>query len=329
MMKILLFFTTILLIMGHVSSATDTVTGGSVIINCNYEGPAESTKSFCKKTDNECTNLTTAQDHLWIPDMRISMYDNKSVGLLSVLIRNLTINDAGKYKFKAGSKCSGDVTLHVQHEPCCGRLEKQTAYLGGTVNIRCKHPEKYKDFPKLLFKVCNGSLESVFPTQGATKGERFSLSVNTQENVFTVTIINVNKHDDGVYFCGVGSKLEKISYSSLLTEVHLHVTDSNIIIIVCVCLTLLLAGGLGFLLLRRRRNKTEGSIPSSHQTNTRDSDEVPTSAYYETIKDSDISSRAQSPVSLNTVYATAHLPTSPSDRDFYTLVELPKSSTKP
>ncbi|XP_051993912.1 uncharacterized protein LOC127651902 [Xyrauchen texanus] len=337
-MKILLFFTTILLIMGHVSCTTDNVTGitgGSVIINCKYEDNKKSPKSFCKDTDDECTTVTTAQDNLWIPDKRFSMYDNKSVGFLSVLIRNLTITDTGEYKFKAGSKCSEDVKLHVQHEPCCGTLEKQTADLGGTVTIRCKYPETYKDFAKLLFKVQNGSLQSISSTRGATTGDRFFQNVNFQENVFTVTIINVNKHDDGVYVCGVFITFGEISYNSLLTEVHLHITDptgasdSNIIIVVCVCLTLLLAGGLSFLLLRRRCNKTEGSIPSSHQTNTRDSDEVSSSVYYETIKDSDIGSSAQSPVRLNTVYATAHLPTSPSDRDFYTLAELPKSSTKP
>ncbi|XP_051993913.1 polymeric immunoglobulin receptor-like [Xyrauchen texanus] len=290
MMKILLLFFTIL-IMGHVSCTTDNVTGitgGSVIVTFKTpENSRQSPKSFCKKTDDECTTVTTAQDHLWIPDKRFSMTENKSVGFLSVLIRNLTITDTGEYKFKAGSKWSEDVTLHVQHEPCCGTLEKQTADLGGTVTIRCKYPETYKYFAKLLFKVQNGSLQTISSTRGATTGDRFSLNVNWQENVFTVTIINVNKHDDGVYVCGAFNTFGEISYNSLLTEVHLHITDPTgasdiyVIIIMSVCLTLLLIGGLSLLLLKLRRDESNGSISSPNQTNTRDCDEVCTTVYYE------------------------------------------------
>ncbi|XP_051561559.1 uncharacterized protein LOC127445483 [Myxocyprinus asiaticus] len=289
MMKILLFFT--ILIMGHVSSATDNVTGiagGSVFVTFKYpENAKESTKIFCKLSDNECTTLTMAQDHLWIPDKRFSMTDNKSAGYLSVLIRNLTINDTGEYKYKADSKWSENVTLHVQHEPCCGKLEKQTAYLAGTVIISCKYPEAYKYFAKLLFKVHNGSLQSIFPTRGATKGERFFLNENLQENVFTVTIIYVNKHDDGVYFCGIFSTLGEISYGPLFTEIHLHITEPTgasgifVIIIVSVCLTLLLTGGLSLLLLKLRRDETGGSISSPNQRNTKDCDEVFTTVHYE------------------------------------------------
>ncbi|XP_051983458.1 uncharacterized protein LOC127644357 isoform X2 [Xyrauchen texanus] len=169
---------------------------------------------------------------------------------------------------------------------------------------------------------------------GNTWSEDVTLNVqqDSQENVFTVTIINVNRGDEGIYFCGICNSSGTVCTSSLLTEVHLHVTDFSVIITVCVCLTLLLAGVLSLLLLFKRRcNKNEGSIPSSHQTSTRESDEAAASVYYETIKDSDVKSRtlnssAQSPASLNMVYSTADLPKRPSDRDFYTLAELPKTS---
>ncbi len=108
-------------------------------------------------------------------------------------------------------------------ELCCGTSEEQTAYLGGTALIRCKYPEKYKDHVKQLFKVQNGSLHSYFTR------ERFSLDESKQEHVFTVSIVNVSRHDDGVYFCGahVKNHLTTISYSPLFTEIQLHVTGEE------------------------------------------------------------------------------------------------------
>ncbi|XP_051983457.1 polymeric immunoglobulin receptor-like isoform X1 [Xyrauchen texanus] len=335
MMKILLFFT--ILIMGHVGGATDTgigITGGGVIILFKYpENTKESVKRFCKVSDDECTTLATPQDHLWIPEERFSMTDNMTLKFINVLIRNLTINDTGQYKCKVGNTWSEDVTLNVQQEPYSGTSKGPSSYLRGTVKIRCKYPEKYKDFLKNLYKVHNRSLHSVIAAFGVSHTQgRYSLIVDSQENVFTVTIINVNRGDEGIYFCGICNSSGTVCTSSLLTEVHLHVTDFSVIITVCVCLTLLLAGVLSLLLLFKRRcNKNEGSIPSSHQTSTRESDEAAASVYYETIKDSDVKSRtlnssAQSPASLNMVYSTADLPKRPSDRDFYTLAELPKTS---
>ncbi len=108
-------------------------------------------------------------------------------------------------------------------ELCCGTSEEQTAYLGGTALIRCKYPEEYKDHLKQLFKVQNGSLRSYLTL------ERFSLDESKQEHVFTVSIVNVNRHDDGVYLCGahVKNHLTEISYSPLFTEIQLHVTGEE------------------------------------------------------------------------------------------------------
>ncbi|XP_016374877.1 uncharacterized protein LOC107713780 [Sinocyclocheilus rhinocerous] len=98
---------------------------------------------------------------------------------------------------------------------------------------------------------------------------------------------------------------------------------------VIMCLILLLAGGLSLLLLKRRCKKTQGSA-SSDQRNTGDGDEVSSSAYYAMIPDSGSTTlhpSVQKPISLNTVYDTAHLPTNPSGSDFYTLAEQPQNMT--
>lgn len=111
-------------------------------------------------------------------------------------------------------------------ELCFGTSEEQTTYLGGTALVRCKYPEKYKDHVKQLFKVQNGSLQPCFTREISP---RYSLDESKQEHVFTVSIVNVSRHDDGVYFCGahVQNNPTKISYSPLFTEIQLHVTGEE------------------------------------------------------------------------------------------------------
>ncbi|XP_016344512.1 polymeric immunoglobulin receptor isoform X1 [Sinocyclocheilus anshuiensis] len=328
MMKTLLFFT-ICLIKGHMGDAADPVpaiTGGSVIINCMYnrENAKTSAKSFCKMSGSECTTMTEEKNDLWIPEERFSMTDDKTLGLISVLIRNLTVNDSGMYRCKDGSEWFQEVKFNVEPESCCGTSEKQTAYILGTAVIHCKYPEKYKDHLKQLYKVQNGSLLSIHIVGSSTTNERFSLNINEQEHVLTVTIAYVSRHDDGVYFCGIYNNL---IYTPLFSEIRLHVSDASvqsdlyIVIMVNMCLILLLAGGLSLLLLKRRCKKTQGSV-SSDQRNTGDGDEVSSSAYYAMIPDS-----GNTTISLNTVYDTAHLPTNPSGSDFYTLAEQPQNMT--
>ncbi|CAM4451480.1 unnamed protein product [Leuciscus chuanchicus] len=333
-MKTFLFFLffTFCLIKGHMGDAADGktgITGGSMIISCIYitknEKTRESAKSFCKVSGSECTTMTEVKSDLWIPEERFSMIEDKSLFMISVLIRNLTVTDSGTYKCQAGSQTIQEVNFNVKQESCCGRSEEQTAYLGGTAVIHCKYPYKYKDNGKHLFKVQNGSLKSIITALGSsfTNG-RFSLNVNEQEHVFTVTIAGVGRGDAGVYFCGI--YINNPIYIPLLSEIQLQVSEQTdasveidlyIISTVCSCLILLLAVGLSLVLFKCRWKKTEASV-SSDPRNTRDGDEEVNSAYYEAIPDS-----AQVSIGLNTVYATTHLPT---DSDFYTLAEKPQNT---
>ncbi|KTF80768.1 hypothetical protein cypCar_00044370 [Cyprinus carpio] len=208
--------------MGDAADPVPAITGGSVIINCVYnrENAKTSAKSFCKKLGSNCTTMTEVKNDLWIPEERFSMTDNTTLGLISVLIRNLTVNDSGTYRCKDGSEWFQEVKLNVEQ-------------------------------------------------------------------------------------------------------------DLYVIIMVNMCLILLLAGGLSLLLLKRKCKKTQGSV-SSDQRSTRDDDEVASSAYYATIPDSGnttLHPSVQKPIGLNTVYDTAHLPTNPSDSDFYTLAEQPQNMT--
>uniref|UniRef100_A0A8C2KG45 Immunoglobulin domain-containing protein n=1 Tax=Cyprinus carpio TaxID=7962 RepID=A0A8C2KG45_CYPCA len=107
--------------------------------------------------------------------------------------------------------------LYYLLRSCCGTSEEQTAYLRGTAVIRCKYPEKYNSGIMQLFKLQNGSLQPFF-TLGGAIDPRFSLYENKQEQVFTVTIVNISRHDAGVYFCGahVTNDPTKISYKYIV-----------------------------------------------------------------------------------------------------------------
>uniref|UniRef100_A0A671NLW4 Immunoglobulin domain-containing protein n=1 Tax=Sinocyclocheilus anshuiensis TaxID=1608454 RepID=A0A671NLW4_9TELE len=208
--------------MGDAADPVPAITGGSVIINCMYnrENAKTSAKSFCKMSGSECTTMTEEKNDLWIPEERFSMTDDKTLGLISVLIRNLTVNDSGMYRCKDGSEWFQEVKFNS----CCGTSEKQTAYILGTAVIHCKYPEKYKDHLKQLYKVQNGSLLSIHIVGSSTTNERFSLNINEQEHVLTVTIAYVSRHDDGVYFCGIYNNL---IYTPLFSEIRLHVSGES------------------------------------------------------------------------------------------------------
>ncbi len=102
--------------MGDAADAVTAITGGSVIINFQYTDKItkESAKSFCKVSASKCTSMTEVKNDLWIPEERFSMTDNKSLGLISVLIRNLSVNDSGTYRFEADGKLFQEVKLDVE-----------------------------------------------------------------------------------------------------------------------------------------------------------------------------------------------------------------------
>ncbi|XP_051982227.1 uncharacterized protein LOC127643476 isoform X2 [Xyrauchen texanus] len=133
---------------------------------------------------------------------------------------NLTINDAGLYRCKAGSEWSRDVRLHVANDSCCGGSVEQTAYLGGTVTLKRKCPAIHRIDPKWWMKVPNGYSQSVMsPIGDANNVGRFSLNGNSQECIFTQTHIHVSQQDEGVYLCGVRNS----NFYVFFMEVHLHV----------------------------------------------------------------------------------------------------------
>ncbi|KAL7851988.1 hypothetical protein SRHO_G00177730 [Serrasalmus rhombeus] len=261
-MKILLIFT-LYLISGPVS-CFDVIgySGGSVIIHCRDKQYGKLNKYFCKETPKQCVHERI--QNKWRHKDKFSLRD--SSGALTVIYRNLSLQDAGSYRCGEAGVWSHDVNLEVKTDPCCLRPNTVSGYLGETVTINCSYPEEFKSNYQYLFKQDGEGFTEVNRSSETQRG-RFSISDNRSSAVLRVRISDVREDDGGVYYCGVWIRGESVSYYSLYTETQLQGTASGspvVIITVCVCVALLLIGGSA-LIYKLRRDKQEGNY---HLTNT-------------------------------------------------------------
>ncbi|XP_035390620.1 uncharacterized protein LOC113591735 [Electrophorus electricus] len=352
-MKLLLIFS-FWLFSGRVHCA-DVIgyTGGSVIINWHYDilKYMNHTKQFCKIAQSKCTDKIIPQMvNMWADEIKFIAVDDTKTGFYSVLIRNISKQDAGTYRFGVEGASSSDVTLSVKEDPCCGQLLTQTAHQGKNITLNCTHPEKYKSDIKYVFRVDNHSIRAVIPAVQQPEGkQKFSLLEHTQANMFSVGISDVTVEDGGLYLCGAQRQRESVTlYFPVFSEIQLHVTSTAsfpvfptspgssplrfFIITVCVCVTLLLIGGSVLMVYKLKCHKTRGSTFPSNRRNTVNNHEIQHRPYYEEVPD-------YTQATSTTVYATAQKPKAPPTSpnaanrpaepalDFYSLVLQPLPTT--
>uniref|UniRef100_A0AAR2J4Q9 Ig-like domain-containing protein n=1 Tax=Pygocentrus nattereri TaxID=42514 RepID=A0AAR2J4Q9_PYGNA len=323
-MKILLVFT-LCLISGPVSCFNVTgYSGGSVIIHCRDKQYGKINKSFCKETPNQTPKqcVFVRFQNKWNHKDRISLRDSSEV--FTVIYRNLSLQDAGSYRCGEAGAWSHDVNLEVKTDPCCLGSNTVSGYLGETVTISCSYPEEFKTNYQYLFKQDGEGFTEVNRTSETQRG-RFSFSDDRRSAVLRVRISDVREADGGVYYCGVWTGGESVSYYSLYTETQLQVTaketppspkqllpggpsststttaaptgttsdkhftpgSSVIIIPVCVCVALLLIGGSALIYYKLRCTKTQGSISSSNVAKMGSNNRIPphSACDYEEIRD--------------------------------------------
>ncbi|KAL6482362.1 hypothetical protein MHYP_G00104420 [Metynnis hypsauchen] len=217
-MKILLIFT-LHLISGPVSC--NDVVGfpqGAVIIFCNHQ-PRGEKKYFCEVKTHKCAYMRpNTQDQ----EYRFTVLD--STGDLTVIYRNLSLQDAGSYQCGEVGLWNHDVNLKMISDPCCSSPNTVAGYLGENVTISCSYPEKFETSIKDLFKANGQAFSIEIVTKGSQKG-RYSISEDRSSKSFSVRISDVREDDRGVYYCGVWSEGKSVSYYSLYTETRLQVTE--------------------------------------------------------------------------------------------------------
>ncbi|KAG9262821.1 hypothetical protein AMEX_G24722 [Astyanax mexicanus] len=229
-MRILLIFTFFLISGGVDCDDVTGYIGGSVLINCYYTNPnyINHTKYFCKLDKNQCmekflSNESTSPN----PDQKIFFMEETQLKLYSVLIKNISQQDAGTYRCGVENRNQfTDVELKVEEDTCCGMSLPHKAHPGETVTFTCKYPAEFQKYFKYLYKVTNHNLSVVIYTLGSSvqKG-RFSISDHTEKNLFNVSISNLTVEDAGVYLCGAQQikNGDRKPYYSLFNEMQLQI----------------------------------------------------------------------------------------------------------
>uniref|UniRef100_A0A8C7UHC3 Ig-like domain-containing protein n=1 Tax=Oncorhynchus mykiss TaxID=8022 RepID=A0A8C7UHC3_ONCMY len=311
--------------------------------------------------DNDIETEDEERSSKW----RYSLYDDKGVRVFIVTITNLMSDDAGTYW--CGVKRFG-LDPEVYGDWCCENpaevtgSEEVTGYEERSVSIHCMYNEKNEDNEKYFCKANTLSkcVVDVKVTTTKSQNGRFSLFDNRTAGAFTVTITRLTQEDAGRYLCGVQNNhttntlsavqlVIKISPtlssppiatsvspssvsspSSILTSTH-NSSDTSVVIIVSgtqVMLLLVLVVSL-FIVYRWKCNKeTVDSSASRLNTDTgTNSEGCHGDGDYEEIKDRPLQSSSGSVTT--TIYATANLPTSPTDSLNYANVNFHKDPSCP
>ncbi|KAL1005436.1 hypothetical protein UPYG_G00059110, partial [Umbra pygmaea] len=156
---ILLIFTLLCFITGHVSLFSVTVySGGTVIIYCHYDKKhINNNKYFCMRQSRfSCKdNIRTGIKNSWYHSGRFSLYDDTEGNYFIVVIRKLTRQDEDTYWCGVDTLLLDSYTkvdLEVKEDECCEKLFTETAYLEGKDSIICNYPEDYQNGTKYLIK---------------------------------------------------------------------------------------------------------------------------------------------------------------------------------
>ncbi|XP_043098412.1 polymeric immunoglobulin receptor-like [Puntigrus tetrazona] len=220
-MKILLIFFTFYLISGAVSDVD--VTGhsqGSVLVDSGKPWFSDSFKYIFKTSELRVIMIDKKHER-WIDEGRITLFKNNEDKLM-IYIRDLNLNDAGKYDITVRDKWSINLNLYVlKEEMCCKMPKRVMVNVGETASISGEYSHSYNNDLKIVFKKGRENIDAVYSRWN--KKERFSISDDRHKNVFSVKITAVTPDDGGVYFCGVWINRHSYSYS-VINTVDLYIT---------------------------------------------------------------------------------------------------------
>ena len=86
--------------------------GGSVIIYCSHQQDIKTNTYFCTNTTEQCVYLKANQtQNTWVHEDRLSV--SGFIGGLIVTYRNLSLQDAGSYRYGETGVWKYDVNLKV------------------------------------------------------------------------------------------------------------------------------------------------------------------------------------------------------------------------
>ncbi|XP_041959413.1 polymeric immunoglobulin receptor-like [Alosa sapidissima] len=197
--------------------------GGAVIINCTYKLLHQSNRKYlCKGSVSGCPNNIKA-DSKTIPAQngRFSLYDNPSEGNFMVLITQLTTEDSGDYRCVV-ENAPRDTTTHIHLDVQKGNWnhESRTHYNGGSIEINCTFPKPYKHRSKYLCQG-HGKLSCFELTSHETHKMKIQMIPAGENEMFSVTLLQLTERDAGEYWCGAGAAVESDRSITLIKKTQL------------------------------------------------------------------------------------------------------------
>uniref|UniRef100_A0A672MDS2 Ig-like domain-containing protein n=1 Tax=Sinocyclocheilus grahami TaxID=75366 RepID=A0A672MDS2_SINGR len=205
-------------VVGVLSSISVTgYSGGGVSITCKYERKyTENAKYFCRGQWSECTDqIKTEEKNKWVHSEIFSLYDDTRAAVFTVTIRDLSERDSGTYQ------CGVDIYAKVD-----SYTEVNLNVITGSANISCKYPQSHSADVKF---VCRRSESDLCAEETSVKKSRrwsaegqMQLYDDREQQLLTGTISHVTQQHSAEYWCGVQSDQ---GHKSFITRVLLSVTD--------------------------------------------------------------------------------------------------------
>ncbi|XP_078276598.1 polymeric immunoglobulin receptor-like [Rhinoraja longicauda] len=182
------------------------VLGQSVTMECRYGQEYMDNKKLWTKGGYyglSSTVVFTDDPHRG----RTSMTDNKTQQILSVTIDNLEKSDEGRYwcsivKFAANEMTSISLKVSEGSMGITGRKEVR-GVLGQSVTMECRYGQEYRDNQKLWSKGGYYHLSSTVVSTDDPHRGRTSMTDNKTQQILSVTIDNLEKSDEGRYWCAI------------------------------------------------------------------------------------------------------------------------------
>ncbi|XP_058259604.1 polymeric immunoglobulin receptor-like [Hemibagrus wyckioides] len=333
-MKILLIFTLCLISDGGASKEVTGYSGGGVLIKCKYDTEyRQNTKFFCKGSWPVCSDpIKTDIKNKWVNSERFSLFDDTKSSLFWVMIRELTVQDSGTYQCVVDKRSAiyTPVGLKVKEDLSYKKFISERVHVGGNLTVSCKYPESLRSDPKFLcrMRLLNLSCSYKDEIRINVTNEKFSLYDDRAKQTFNVTIKNVTEQDSGEYWCGTEAAwTSDHGYKVYFTRINLTVIQmkpefpSSIVITVSVGLLVRLL--VGVLVLLVFFGKIQGGKASIDKCSVHSSGN---NQEYEEVKDT--RRLSASDAMIFTVYASAQLPTIPSEpsHTVYSNKKFPTSS---
>ncbi|CAO2636764.1 Polymeric immunoglobulin receptor [Lemmus lemmus] len=185
------------------------VTGGSVAIVCPYNPKdSGSLKAWCRWTadgNGHCPVLVENQEKVNEQyEGRLALFDQPGDGTYTVILNQLTTQDAGFYWCLTDGDSRWRTTVELQVAEATGKPNLEVtpqnveAVLGETLTLSCHYPCKFYSHEKYWCKWSNGGCHTL-----SSQVRQPSVSCDPNNQLIALTLNPVEKEDEGWYWCGV------------------------------------------------------------------------------------------------------------------------------